>query len=257
MKLFYLCITLCTVSNCFALPQQDETVPRQFALPPYKIYYQWKQIDFDFPPSTNVSGLKSNGSYIQLNVIPTAIKVYGDRAFIATPRYKPGVPVTLSSIRYNNRFEIFGILFGDESPKFKPFPSYPMQEEGNCSALQLVQSMEVDEFGRLWIVDVGRTQLLGGEPRNLCPAKILVVDLTAGDKIISTYEFPADVAPPTATFVKDFQVACQSRTECWVYISDPIGNLVVYNYGKNESYIVKHPTMLPDPAKENFTIDGN
>ena len=46
----------------------------------------------------------------------------------------------------------------------QPFPDWEMQEIGNPSALQYVQSMEIDLSGKMWIVDVGRLNILEADP---------------------------------------------------------------------------------------------
>ena len=78
------------------------------------------------------------------------------------------------------------------SPLLQPFPSLPMNMEGDCNALQNVDAIEVrriivtasivqqiDPLGRLWVVDSGQTAPFS-RPHRKCPPKILVFDLTKG-----------------------------------------------------------------------------
>lgn len=47
-------------------------------------------------------------------------------------------------------------VYIDGKPLLQPYPSWEMQTINNYSALQYVQSMEVDTQGRMWILDTGR-----------------------------------------------------------------------------------------------------
>jgi hypothetical protein len=69
------------------------------------------------------------------------------RVFVSTPRWKPGVPATLSLVQSN------GIL--------QPFPSWEMNQVGNASTLQSVLGFEIDPYDRLWVLDQGR---VSGQP---------------------------------------------------------------------------------------------
>lgn len=228
----------------------------------YDIYYQWKVVEFDLP-----SNVKLNSSeFIQENTFISLLKIFENRMWITTPRYRRGVPVTLSTVPYNHvRFwwqQYFSPNY-NESPKLTPFPNYEMNEEGNCNALQLVHSMEIDQFGRLWVIDVGRVNILEeilqeGQALNLCPAKLVIFDVTNGrSDVIFTYIFPNDVAPHTSNILKGMQVACDTIDDCWAFIPDiALSRLVVYNHRNKESWTAQHPSMAPDENKINFSING-
>ena len=73
----------------------------------------------------------------------------------------PGSPATLGYVVApdNN---------GRTDPEIEPYPSWQMNEIGNCSALQFVQGIAIDARGILWAVDSGRVNtLLPGEKKNL------------------------------------------------------------------------------------------
>lgn len=65
----------------------------------------------------------------------------------------PGSPATLGYIVApdNN---------GRTDPEIEPFPSWQMNQIGNCSALQFVQGIAIDARGVLWAVDSGRVNTL-------------------------------------------------------------------------------------------------
>lgn len=77
-------------------------------------------------------------------------------------------------------------------PLLNPYPSWEMNQIGNCDAFQYVQSMEIDQFGRMWVVDVGRVDIFKPNRTNdddKCPPKLVLFELTTGE-IIRKYEFP-------------------------------------------------------------------
>jgi hypothetical protein len=65
----------------------------------------------------------------------------------------PGSPATLGYVIApdNN---------GRTDPEIEPYPSWEMNEVGNCSALQFVQGIAIDARGILWAVDSGRVNTL-------------------------------------------------------------------------------------------------
>ena len=79
----------------------------------------------------------------------TGVKVYGDDLFVTVPRWRHGVPATLSRV-----IGAEGVI-----QLLEPWPSCAMNKIGDPDALQYVQSMEVDTQGRMWIIDVGRINI--------------------------------------------------------------------------------------------------
>ncbi|CAG7824974.1 unnamed protein product [Allacma fusca] len=217
----------------------------------YEVFYGWNQVDFNFQDSsTTREDMIQSKKFIQENNIITALKISGSRMFLSTPRYKPGVPSTLNFVPYN------GILGNGTGPALSPYPSWDMQAIGNCSTLQSVQAMEIDQYDRMWILDIGRLNLFSDQPINACPPKIVLVDLRR-DIVLHTYTFPNDVITPTDGFPKDVAVACSSHTKCILYIADITeARLVLYDHEKQSSWFVTHPSMKPDPTATNITILG-
>ncbi|CAG7727593.1 unnamed protein product, partial [Allacma fusca] len=59
----------------------------------YYPYYQWSKVEYDLP-----SNVKLNASeFIQENNFIQTLKIYGNRMWITTPRYRRGVPSTLNT----------------------------------------------------------------------------------------------------------------------------------------------------------------
>jgi Major royal jelly protein. len=47
--------------------------------------------------------------------------------------------------------------------------------------------LQVDECGRLWVLDTGKLNAFGETPKVVCPPQIVVYDLNQGDKVIRKY----------------------------------------------------------------------
>ena len=116
-----------------------------------EVVYQWNLIEYEWPNSSWRDEQISNGNYIPKNSAINGIKLYKDNVYVTTPRLKKGVPSTLNVIVKNEDRN------ATESHMLRPFPSWDMQKLGDCNALQLVQSMEIDiNTGYMWIVDTGK-----------------------------------------------------------------------------------------------------
>lgn len=229
----------------------------QNPLSSYEVLAAWKQLDYQFPSAQTRNRLLQTKEFIPENNVITGIKVYGNRVYLTVPRWRFGIPSTLNYIESNQ-------TKGDDgsplSPLLVPFPSWEMQEIGNCSSLQYIQSMEIDQWGRMWIVDVGRINIFHPtEAQNNCPAKLLIVDLNT-NQVVHNYTFPANVVSPTNNFLNDIVVACgdeQDRSKCYAYITDARDSkLVIFNLKEDRAWFVHHKTMKFDPEATNIPILG-
>lgn len=77
----------------------------------------------------------SSGRYTPKNIIATRAQIYRDSAFVAMPRYRPGVPFTLGKIDLRK---------GKCAVSLAAYPCWASQEEGNCQALQNVVDIYLD-----------------------------------------------------------------------------------------------------------------
>lgn len=82
-KLFvFLCCFLC---GCLAMDN-------------LRVAFQWKQVDYDFPSETERLQAISSREFIPENNLPLGVEVYGDRVFVTVPRWKSGIPASLTYI---------------------------------------------------------------------------------------------------------------------------------------------------------------
>lgn len=129
-------------------PEVNPPQDRQF-----RVVYEWRTFDFAYRNEADRQGALFRGEFIPNNVIISEIQPYANRLFLSMPRMLPGVPATLGWIVApdNN---------GRTDPEIEPYPSWAMNQAGNCSALQFVQGITIDSLGILWAVDSGRIETL-------------------------------------------------------------------------------------------------
>lgn len=218
-----------------------------------EVVYQWNVIEYEWPNSTFKEQEISRGNHEPKNSTINGIKVYKDKVYVTTPRLKTGVPSTLNVIVENQQP-------GNTSVQYvlRPFPSWDMQAWGDCNALQLVQSMEIDvNTGYMWIIDTGfvpKDFQDEDRPVDHCPSKLIIYDLE-NDKEIHRYNFPNDVVGPDLYYLNDIVLGYENNEARYAFISETLGyKLVVYDYKKNTSYNYSHPSMHASEEHENITI---
>eukprot|EP00466_Bigelowiella_natans_P010836 jgi/Bigna1/137628/aug1.40_g12336 len=186
-----------------------------------KILHQFSSVDF-----TNYCG----NSYTVENNVITGLKAYKNKLYVTVPRWKRGVPSTLNVVAQT----------GDIDPLTSHRKSTPTvrsastnesivcmsilragvvavyaTRSGDPSALQYVQSMEIDPRGWMWIIDVGRLYIATPTPDNSSPPKIIIYDLNT-NQTVKSYVFPNEVAPYNSSFLNDIVVDVDRN---WAYIS--------------------------------------
>jgi len=139
-------------------------------------------------------------------------------------------------------------------PLLIPYPNWQMQTLGNCDAFQYVQSMEIDPFNRLWVLDTGVHSTAGLTD---CPAKLVLIDL-ATNQTVTSYTFPPQVVAKEH-FLNDIAVSCSSGSDdCWAYITDALqAKIIVFHLRNKQSWAVRHSSMKVDNSSTNITILGN
>lgn len=218
--------------------------------------YTWNVIEYEWPSVEAREQAISDGNYEPKNSAINGIKVYKDKVYVTTPRLKTGVPSTLNVIVENQNPDLTSVDY-----VLRPFPSWDMQTLGDCRALQLVQSMEIDvNTGYMWIVDTGFVPKEFGvevRPFDHCASKMVIYDLD-NDREISRYDFPRDVVGPGLYYLNDIVLGYENEAARYAFMSETLGyKLVVYDLAENRSYSYSHPSM--DAVKEyiNITIGNN
>ena len=111
--------------------------------------FSWDTLQFDL--KENIKEAKID--YVEANNLLGNVRLYKYKFYVSVPRYLDGVPATLNTIEYPSAIK------DEVSPMLHPFPNLEENEIGNCTCLQNVLAIEIDPFGRLWVVDSGNAEI--------------------------------------------------------------------------------------------------
>lgn len=161
-RLLCVILSLTSLTKIFQLSDGTPVLPQPLI---------FSGLSLDWPCQSTKNIYETSGRYIARNVIATRAQIFEDKAILALPRYKPGVPFTLGilDLRSQNNCE----------PKVAPFPCWAIQEEGNCQALQSAVDIVLDVQDILWVLDVGIVNTLE-QPVRRCPPKVVGVNAKTG-----------------------------------------------------------------------------
>ena len=238
----------------------SSSASRSPPIPIMSIVAQFTKINYKWDADHVALKYIANGDYVEKNNVITGIKILqqknnggSKRVFLTVPRWLPGVPSTLNYVDLN----LDEITSGNavEDLPLNPWPSWEWNKVGDCSKLQYVQSMEIDANGLMWIIDVGRRNILLPTSVNQCPPKLIVLDSKTGlpPSGEQAYVFPSEVASYTKSFLNDIVIDTKGNV---AYISDAgTGAIVVYDRTLRKSRRFTDPTMDADPTID-WTIDG-
>ncbi|XP_065091550.1 protein yellow-like [Ochlerotatus camptorhynchus] len=217
----------------------------------FRVVYEWNVMDFAYTTEDDRARALYSGEYIPKNVLISDVKPYANRLYVTVPRMLPGVPATLGYfVRPENN--------GRTDPEIVPFPSWAMNERGNCSALQFVQGIAIDKYGIMWVVDSGRTETLQrGNNHVICPPKLLLLDLKRNGSIVLRYEFPQEVVPIGNNYLN--KIVIDDAFGGFVYITDNSGSdpgIVVFSRRLHRSWKVReNNSMRAAQNAVNFSIN--
>lgn len=85
-------------------------------------------------------------------------------------RFKSGIPATLAKVSLKDK---------NCRANLSAFPSWSLQEEGTCSALQNVVDLYLDPQDILWVLDTGVVNSLE-EPIRKCLPKVVAFNVKTG-----------------------------------------------------------------------------
>jgi hypothetical protein len=223
-----------SIQFCFA--QQTKQVSSNTA----EIYAEFVTLNYTWDSTHVYEEYVNSGKFIVSNCILAGIKIDAEQnIFVTVPRWRPGVPATLNKL----------IPTADSTLTtdfvLEPYPSWDIQEEGVPGDLQFVQSMIIDAKSRMWVIEVGRTNIFEAVPTDGTPG-IWIIDLLT-DTVISKYYFPESVASSSNSFVND--IVLDENLEI-AYLSDAWGDggLIVYDYKGNTSLRYSGPSTERDPS---------
>ncbi|CAH2106440.1 unnamed protein product [Euphydryas editha] len=209
--------------------------------------YRWKQIDFDFPTPQHREQAIQNGEFNQINVIPLGVERWKNRVFVSTPRWKKGIPATLSALP---------VAAQEESPLLAPFPNWDWHNAGNCTGFTSVFRMSIDHCGIMWALDSGQVEAFE-TPRQLCPPTLYAINLET-DTVVGRFPIPSEFVLQNSLITN---IIVDSRdAECrdlHVYIADAWRfGLIVFRMSDAAFWRFSHYTFYPEPLLSNYTLHG-
>lgn len=189
-----------------------------------------------FPSGSTKNIYTSIGRYIPKNVIATRLQIYKDNAFVALPRYRQGVPYTVAR---------FNLSSGCSNARLEPYPSWSIQEEGNCEAFQNAIDLVVDPVERMWVLDLGICNTLE-QPVKRCDPKVWCLNLKARE-LVKTVNLKCFVT--AGSRLQHLQVDYNSSGTPFLYVSDAgTGALIVINAVTGSGYRLLLPPAVVPPS---------
>lgn len=205
---------------------------------------EWSTLEYDWPSPEKRQSAINSGEFKPDNNAISGIRFYKNEVYLTTPRWFSGVPSTLNKL-----------VTKDGKPLLQPFPSWDMQMLGNYTALQNVQGIEIDSFGRMWILDVGRYNIMEKDGGVNGPPKLVVWNMETS-QLEQTYTFDNINAPYTDSFLQDLVV---DEVNGYAYIADASGAyggaIVVYCLATNSAWRWHDESMAATPGYV-FSVDG-
>ncbi|XP_066592040.1 major royal jelly protein 1 [Prorops nasuta] len=196
----------------------------------------------DWPCQSTKNIYESSGRYIPRNVIATRAQIYRDEAILAMPRYKPGVPFTLGVMSLKSK---------SCTPLINPFPCWPIQEEGNCAALQSAVDIVLDIQDILWVLDVGIVNTLE-QPVRRCPPKVVGINVKTG-KVVKVISLSS--LTDSSSRLQYLAVDYADDGQVYVYVSDAAaGAIIVYNVTTDRGYRVVLPPAVTSGLDRNDVL---
>ncbi|KOC60607.1 Protein yellow [Habropoda laboriosa] len=216
-----------------------------------KSIFSWKALEFNFPSEhARLTAIK-NGDFIPGNSLPIDMDVYQTETtstvFISIPRFQDGVPVTVGYVTEQ--------VSEDGNPIIAPYPSWRYNKINNCDTLTSVFRVEVDECGRLWVLDTG---MIGS--KRVCHPQIHIFSLEH-NTLITRYQFPTDQYKTDSLFVTvvlDIRDGVDKCRNTFAYIADVSGfALLVYDFANSRSWKIVNNLFYPYPQYGTFHIKND
>ena len=137
----YLKILVLISAFCSGCSAQSQSESQNDCGP--EVVYRFDKLEYEWPNRTIENRFKNARSN------PIGIKVHGDRVFLNVPRWNGNDhPVNLAVVP---RPRVAGCISTPSAPRLKPFPNLEFQKLGDCSAIQYVQSMQIEPNGLMWL----------------------------------------------------------------------------------------------------------
>lgn len=188
--------------------------------------------------------------FIPQNNLPLGIAIWRDRLFVTMPRWKDGVPASLTSLPLPPQ---------EVSPAMVPYPNWEAHssvKNPDCSKLMSVYRLFIDECARLWVLDAGivNATIL---PNQVCLPKIVIYDL-ATDNEIARHELPQEFVKQDSLYTNIIVDVRKGKCgDAYAYVADVWRyGLVVFSLRNNRSWRTTSHLYLPTPEASDYNLHG-
>ncbi|VVC34730.1 Six-bladed beta-propeller, TolB-like,Major royal jelly protein/protein yellow [Cinara cedri] len=226
MELYFgLCVLLC-LADIYVFSQNITCVSS--ICKPYMLnghYVKWPspKVEADYLTKKN---------YIPKNIIFTRLQTCGNQVFLVSPRYKEGVPFTLSHLKLTGKDQCYNYV--------RPYPTLEKSLVGDHKSIVNAIDIYMGQNGILWVLDIGVINTLEEKPKRECEAKILGIESDSG-RIIHTILLRSLICRVRSR-LQYLVVEYISNDRPIIYIGDGgTRSIIVWNVKANEGYRVKLP----------------
>ncbi|XP_060849787.1 protein yellow-like [Rhopalosiphum padi] len=189
--------------------------------------------NIEWPCTSTKSVYADTGRYVAKNVIATRAQVWGDRAFVLTPRFRSGVPFTVSTVRLECEQRCW--------PMLSPYPCWALHDEGDPNAIQNAVDIYLDPTGLLWVLDSGLVNTVEQPVRRTQP-RIFAIDVKT-DKVVKQFDLSGLVC--SASRLNYITADYGDDGRAFVYVSDAATRaVIVWEVAANRSYRVVLPKAI-------------
>ncbi|XP_034109320.1 protein yellow [Drosophila albomicans] len=214
--------------------------------------FQARNLEFGFPTEHERERVLREGLYIPDSVVPLDVDVYythGDKTpsiFVTIPRFSKGVPFSLAYVTNEVR---------PNGTELRAYPNYEWHQShgADCNGLTSVFRTQIDECGRMWILDSGEIDFV-----QHCAPQVYAIDLASGN-VVHHYRLPRGVFKMNVSRFVTITIELDDHN-CdvgHIYMADSIGHgIVVYDMATQNSWRIENKFTFPLQEFGTFTVAG-
>ncbi|XP_050440071.1 uncharacterized protein LOC126845467 [Adelges cooleyi] len=187
-----------------------------------------------------------NKKFIPKNIIFTRFQICGNHVFLVSPRFKEGVPFTLSSVTLNGNDQCYNYV--------RPFPSLVMSDVGGQEAIVNAVDIYMGQDGILWVLDIGIVNTIEDRPIKENDPKVLGINFGNG-RIIHTIPLRPLICRVRSR-LQYIVVEYIGDNSPIIYVGDGgTRSIIVWNVDGKEGYKVKLPRTATISCTETGAED--